>query len=84
MTTTQPRAGAARIAPKRGPVLVALMLSMGLAALDSTIVATAIPQIVESLGGFAHFPWVFSIYLLTQAVTVPVYGRLSDLFGRDD
>jgi EmrB/QacA subfamily drug resistance transporter len=68
--------------PHRGPVLVALMLSMGLAALDSTIVATAIPQIVGNLGGFAHFPWVFSIYLLTQSVSVPIYGRLADLFGR--
>jgi EmrB/QacA subfamily drug resistance transporter len=68
--------------PQRGPILVALMLSMGLAALDATIVATAIPQIVESLGGFSLFPWVFSIYLLTQAVSVPIYGRLSDLFGR--
>jgi len=58
------------------------MLSMGLAALDATIVATAIPSIVRDLGGFALFPWVFSIYLLTQAVSVPIYGRLSDLFGR--
>jgi len=55
---------------------------MGLAALDATIVATAIPSIVRDLGGFALFPWVFSIYLLTQAVSVPIYGRLSDLFGR--
>jgi EmrB/QacA subfamily drug resistance transporter len=66
----------------RWPILLALMLSMGLAALDSTIVATAVPQIVGSLGGFAHFPWLFSIYLLTQSVTVPIYGKLSDLFGR--
>src|SRR5947209_8218973 len=58
------------------------MLSMGLAALDATIVATAIPSIVRDLGGFSLFPWVFSIYLLTQAVSVPIYGRLSDLFGR--
>src|SRR3954471_10069587 len=68
--------------PKRGPILGALMLSMGLAALDATIVATAIPQIVENLGGFSLFPWVFSIYLLTQAVSVPIYGRLSDLSAR--
>ena len=67
---------------ERRPVLFALMLTMGLAALDSTIVATAIPSIVRDLGGFSQFPWVFSIYLLTQAVTVPLYGRLSDLFGR--
>jgi EmrB/QacA subfamily drug resistance transporter len=82
VTTTHPRVDAARAESKRGRVLVAVMLSMGLAALDSTIVATAIPQIVEGLGGFAHFPWVFSVYLLTQAVTVPIYGRLSDLYGR--
>src|SRR3954454_25256478 len=66
----------------RWPILLALMLSMGLAALDATIVATAVPQIVGSLGGFAHFPWLFSIYLLTQSVSVPIYGRLSDLYGR--
>ena len=84
MTSTE-QARTAAAAPgrvQRGPILVALMLSMGLAALDSTIVATAIPQIVGNLGGFSLFPWVFSIYLLTQAVSVPIYGRLSDLFGR--
>ncbi|MGN6796924.1 MAG: MDR family MFS transporter [Gaiellaceae bacterium] len=58
------------------------MLAIGLAAIDSTIVATAVPQIVADLGGFSLFPWIFSIYLLTQAVTVPIYGRLSDVFGR--
>ena len=82
MTTVRQAAPAAATKPQRGPVLVALMLSMGLAALDATIVATAIPQIVSNLGGFSLFPWVFSIYLLTQAVAVPIYGRLSDLFGR--
>ena len=58
------------------------MLATGLAAVDSTIVATAIPQIVGDLGGFSKFPWLFSIYLLAQAVLVPIYGRLSDVFGR--
>lgn len=58
------------------------MLTVGLAAIDATIVATAVPQIVADLGGFSLFPWIFSIYLLTQAVTVPIYGRLSDVFGR--
>ena len=53
------------------------MLAIGLAAIDSTIVATAIPQIVGDLGGFSQFPWLFSIYLLAQAVLVPIYGRLS-------
>ena len=69
-------------AEHRGAVVAALMLTVGLAAIDSTIVATAVPQIVADLGGFSLFPWIFSIYLLTQAVTVPIYGRLSDVFGR--
>lgn len=66
----------------RGLVVAALMLTTGLAAIDSTIVATAIPQIVRDLGGFSDFPWLFSIYLVAQAVLVPIYGRLSDVFGR--
>jgi EmrB/QacA subfamily drug resistance transporter len=67
---------------ERGPILIALMLSTALVAIDSTIIATAVPSIVKSIGGFAEFPWLFSIYLLAQAVTVPVYGKLADLFGR--
>src|SRR5689334_16164160 len=69
-------------ADNRGAIVAALMLTIGLAAIDATIVATAVPQIVADLGGFSLFPWIFSIYLLTQAVTVPIYGRLSDVFGR--
>lgn len=67
---------------ERGPILLAVMLSTALVALDSTIIATAVPSIVRDLGGFAQFPWLFSIYLLAQAVCVPIYGRLADLFGR--
>jgi EmrB/QacA subfamily drug resistance transporter len=66
----------------RGLILAALMCTMMLAAMDITIVSTAIPQIVADLGGFRLFSWVFSIYLLAQTVTIPVYGKLSDLFGR--
>jgi MFS family permease len=69
-------------AEHRGAVVAALMLTVGLAAIDATIVATAVPQIVADLGSFSLFPWIFSIYLLTNAVTVPIYGRLSDIFGR--
>ena len=58
------------------------MLSTGLVAIAATIIATAVPSIVASLGGFAEFPWLFSVYLLAQAVTVPVYGKLADVFGR--
>jgi MFS family permease len=63
-------------------VVIALMLAMALTAMDSTIVSTAIPTIVRDLGGFALFPWVFSIYLLTQTALTPVYGKLADLYGR--
>lgn len=67
---------------KRGWILAALMLTMMLAAMDITIVSTAIPQIVSDLGGFSKFTWVFSIYLLAQTVTIPLYGKLSDMYGR--
>jgi len=67
---------------RRGWILVALMFAMMLAAMDTTIVSTAIPQIVDDLGGFAMITWVFSIYLLAQTVTIPIYGNLADMFGR--
>ncbi|WP_324643381.1 MFS transporter [Pseudarthrobacter sp. LT1] len=67
---------------ERGPILIALMLSTGLVAIDSTIVATAVPSIVRDVGGFSSFPWLFSAYLLAQAVSVPIYGKLSDMAGR--
>ena len=67
---------------ERGPILLAVMLSTGLVAIDATILATAVPAIVRDLGGLTEFPWLFSVYLLAQAVTVPVYGKVADLFGR--
>ncbi|TNC29102.1 MDR family MFS transporter [Amycolatopsis alkalitolerans] len=67
---------------ERGPVLVAVMVSTGLVALDSTIIATAVPSVVRDLGGFSQFPWLFSVYLLAQAVTVPLYGKFADSLGR--
>ncbi|GBU14090.1 MFS transporter [Enterobacterales bacterium] len=57
------------------------MLSMFMAAVEVTIVATAMPTIIVDLGGFSLLGWVFAVYLLTQAITVPVYGRLADLYG---
>ncbi|WP_067685293.1 MFS transporter [Actinoplanes awajinensis] len=66
----------------RGAVLGAMMLATGLIAIDSTIIATAVPSVVADIGGFHEFPWLFSIYLLAQAVSVPVYGKLNDMFGR--
>src|SRR5699024_2949119 len=58
------------------------MATMMLAAMDSTIVSTAIPQIVGDLGGFSLFSWVFSIYVLAQTVMIPIYGKLADQSGR--
>lgn len=63
-------------------ILLALMCTIMLAAMDTTIVSTAIPHIVGDLGGFSLFSWVFSIYLLAQTVTIPIYGKLADLYGR--
>ncbi len=63
-------------------MLVALILTMALVAMDTTIVATAIPQVVGDLGGSSQVGWVFSVYLLAQTVTIPIYGKLADLYGR--
>src|SRR4051794_1884080 len=58
------------------------MVTIFLAALDQTIVATALPAIVRDLGGLSQYPWVFTSFLLCQTVTVPIYGRLGDIYGR--
>ena len=59
-----------------------LLLVMLLAALDSTIVATALPTIVGEFGGLAHISWVVTAYLLAQTIVTPIYGKLGDLYGR--
>jgi len=58
------------------------MLAMFIAAMDSTVVGTALPTVAHQLGDFSLYPWVFSGYLLTATTTVPIWGRLADLFGR--
>src|SRR6202008_2427609 len=60
----------------------AIMLATLLAAMDQTIVATALPRIAAALHGSASLSWVVTAYLLTTTVTVPLYGKLSDLYGR--
>lgn len=70
------------IPPSVRPVVAGLMLSMFLVALDGTIVSTAMPSIVGNLGGFSLYAWVPAVYLLSTAVSTPIYGKLSDLFGR--
>lgn len=67
---------------RRWAVTAGVMTGMLLAALEATIVGTAMPTIVAALGGLAHYSWVVSAYLLTSTVTVPLWGKLSDLFGR--
>ncbi|MDO8618808.1 MAG: MDR family MFS transporter [Candidatus Daviesbacteria bacterium] len=63
-------------------VMLGVMLAMLLAALDQTIVATAMPKIVSELHGLEHLSWVFTSYLLASTVIVPIYGKLSDIYGR--
>src|SRR6185437_15336983 len=63
-------------------VLIGVLLGMMMAALDSTIVTTALPRIATDLDGFLHLSWVVTAYLLTSTVAAPIYGKLSDLYGR--
>jgi EmrB/QacA subfamily drug resistance transporter len=73
---------AAVAAPRRGPILLAALIATFIPAVESAIVATAIPTIVGDLGGFQLLSWVFAVPLLAQAVTIPLYGRLADIYGR--
>ncbi|AZU61353.1 MDR family MFS transporter [Neobacillus mesonae] len=67
---------------KKPLVLASVMLAMFMGAIEATIVSTAMPAIVADLGGFTLYSWVFSAYLLMNSITVLIYGKLSDLFGR--
>ena len=76
--------------PKDGPlshkeiliVLSGLMTGMLLAALDQTIVSTALKNIVEDFNGLNHYTWVVTAYLLSSTASTPLYGKISDLYGR--
>src|SRR6476620_2443222 len=70
------------VVPGRSLVLAACLMATFMAAIESTIVSTTLPTIVGELGGFDLFSWVFTIFLLTQAVGIPIYGRLAGMFGR--
>src|SRR6201986_1363201 len=67
---------------KVGLVFAGVMLGMFLAALDQTIVSTALPTIVSDLGGANHLSWVVTAYLLASTATTPLWGKLGDLYGR--
>ncbi|HLM75319.1 MAG TPA: MFS transporter, partial [Polyangiaceae bacterium] len=66
----------------RPTTVVALILSLFMAALEATVVSTAMPTVVGDLGGIHIYSWVFTAYLLTSTVAVPIYGKLADLYGR--
>lgn len=67
---------------KKRNIIIALMVAMFLGAVEGTVVTTAMPTIVRELQGFQIMSWVFSIYLLTSAVTTPIYGKFADMYGR--
>src|SRR5271163_995920 len=62
--------------------MTGLLLTLLLAALDQTIVGTAMPRIIADLNGFDRYPWVTTAYLLTSTISVPIFAKLSDLYGR--
>src|SRR3954453_3969544 len=67
---------------RRRAITAGLLLGMSLGAMEATVVGTAMPTVIATLGGLAHYSWVFSAYLLTSPASVPIWGRLSDLYGR--
>ena len=82
-TTADPESSSALISPqRRNFIFVAVLLGMLLAALDQTIVATALPTVVADLGGAGHQSWVVTSYLLASTIVTAVVGKLGDLFGR--
>src|SRR5215471_10586794 len=68
--------------PQLYGTMAGLLLSVLLAALDQTIVGTAEPRIIAQLSGFDRYPWVATAYLLTSTLAVPIYAKLSDMYGR--
>src|ERR1700754_953393 len=66
----------------RSLILGTIMLATFMVSIEATIVATAMPRVAGELGGFSYYSWVFSAFLLAQSATTPIYGKLSDMFGR--
>ena len=63
-------------------IMAGAMIGLLMAALDQTVVATALPQVVADLGGFDRFAWVFTAYMLASTALIPIMGKLSDIYGR--
>ena len=82
-TVSEPESSSAGISlHRRNLIFVAVLLGMLLAALDQTIVATALPTVVADLGGAGHQAWVVTSYLLASTIVTAIVGKLGDLFGR--
>ncbi len=73
-----------RSLPRQQVILtfVGVMLAMFLSSLDQTVVGTAMPRIISDLGGFSHYTWVTTAYIIASAVTIPITGKLTDMYGR--
>ena len=82
VSASRPNAAPALAPERRVLIFIAARAAAFSTQIESTIVATAMPTIVGEIGGFELLSWVFTVYLLTQAVTTPIYGRLADLYGR--
>jgi EmrB/QacA subfamily drug resistance transporter len=83
ISVPEPQALSATVSRRRLiSILIGVMLGMLLAALDQTIVGTALPRIVANLGGLEQYAWVVTAYLLASTVSIPLYGKLSDMYGR--
>src|SRR3954452_4259280 len=82
-TATEQIAGFSELRGKQVVVAMAgILLGLLLSALDSSIVGTAMPRIIADLGGLEHYAWVATSYLLTSTAAVPIFGKLSDIYGR--
>src|SRR5260221_1248101 len=83
ITTQEPQSLSATVSRQRLVLIVSgVILGMLLASLGQTIVGTALPRIVANLGGLEHYAWVVTAYLLASTVSIPIYGKLSDIYGR--
>ena len=84
--TPAPAAGPASYSGLKGRELLiamgGILLGLLLSSLDQTIVGTAMPRVIADLGGFEHYAWVSTAYLLTSTASVPIFGKLSDIYGR--
>src|SRR4051794_4003119 len=82
-TASEQIAGFSELRGKQVVIAMAgILLGLLLSALDSSIVGTAMPRIIADLGGLEHYAWVATSYLLTSTAAVPIFGKLSDIYGR--